>query len=223
MNPAAQAVIHTPELLEAILLELDMETLLVCAQRVCQLWNEVIGSSRGIQEYLYFQPRRTTPWNDLELNPLVFNKLPITMMGKAHAHWESMSHVRRAARPNGYTRMVCRDRSVWTSEDKFVRLDASWRRMLVVQPVSKPCLGGLKPVSTESSMEALTFLAVHEELMMDKIVAIAHQGEFRRGELFGVRLLIRQGNIQVWGDGKDFKPMRRGGYVTIPRLSIAHG
>ncbi|KAL3428491.1 F-box domain-containing protein [Phlyctema vagabunda] len=48
-----------PELLEAVLLHLDMTTLLVSASRVSKTWHNVITSSHAIQQALYFRPIST--------------------------------------------------------------------------------------------------------------------------------------------------------------------
>ncbi|KAI1780999.1 hypothetical protein F4818DRAFT_23132 [Hypoxylon cercidicola] len=54
-----EAVLSIPELLEAILLHLDMATLLVSATRVNKTWQAVIYTSVLIQQALYFQPVST--------------------------------------------------------------------------------------------------------------------------------------------------------------------
>lgn len=51
-----QSVFTTTEILEAILLYLDMTTLLVTASRVSKTWNNVIATSPAIQRALYFRP-----------------------------------------------------------------------------------------------------------------------------------------------------------------------
>lgn len=51
-------VVNIPELLEAILLHLDIRTLLVSAQRVCQPWTALIQTSPAIQQALFFQPKQ---------------------------------------------------------------------------------------------------------------------------------------------------------------------
>jgi hypothetical protein len=59
MLPAARRALHIPELLEAILLELevcDLKTLLISAQRVSRHWNRVISGSPRLQQALFFAP-----------------------------------------------------------------------------------------------------------------------------------------------------------------------
>ncbi|KAI6092853.1 hypothetical protein F4821DRAFT_223422 [Hypoxylon rubiginosum] len=51
-----EAALSIPELLEAILLHLDMATLLVSATRVSKAWQTVINTSISIQRALYFEP-----------------------------------------------------------------------------------------------------------------------------------------------------------------------
>ncbi|KAI2670579.1 hypothetical protein LCP963914a_9837 [Penicillium roqueforti] len=53
---AATKVLLIPELLEEILLDLDMTTLLVSAQRVNRLWFDVISQSKRLQQALFFTP-----------------------------------------------------------------------------------------------------------------------------------------------------------------------
>lgn len=50
-------VLFTAELLECILLQLDMQTLLVSAQRTCQAWRQLISTSPALQEVLFFKPK----------------------------------------------------------------------------------------------------------------------------------------------------------------------
>ncbi|KAK3936401.1 hypothetical protein QBC46DRAFT_345621 [Diplogelasinospora grovesii] len=55
-TPATSAVLFIPELLEAILLHIDMVTLLVSASRVSRHWRDVISKSSKLQEALFFKP-----------------------------------------------------------------------------------------------------------------------------------------------------------------------
>ncbi|KAK8114680.1 hypothetical protein PG999_006749 [Apiospora kogelbergensis] len=77
MWSATETALATPELLEAILLGVDMRTVLISAQRVCRYWRELISQSGPLQEHLYFKPRRTTYWDDLEENQLACVALPL--------------------------------------------------------------------------------------------------------------------------------------------------
>jgi hypothetical protein len=53
---AMESVLYISELLEAILLHLDMTTLLVSAPRVSKTWHSVMIASPAIQQALYFKP-----------------------------------------------------------------------------------------------------------------------------------------------------------------------
>ncbi|RAH73843.1 uncharacterized protein BO66DRAFT_434836 [Aspergillus aculeatinus CBS 121060] len=61
-------IFFIPELLEAILLNLDMHTLLI-STRVCFTWKDLITSSRKIQQALYYVP--VEPQRKPRKNPLV--------------------------------------------------------------------------------------------------------------------------------------------------------
>ncbi|ETS84873.1 hypothetical protein PFICI_02898 [Pestalotiopsis fici W106-1] len=56
-NPGVSQVLYMPELLECIFLQLDMQTLLVSAQRTCRTWRELISTSPALQEALFFKPQ----------------------------------------------------------------------------------------------------------------------------------------------------------------------
>ncbi|KND94131.1 hypothetical protein TOPH_01116 [Tolypocladium ophioglossoides CBS 100239] len=51
-----ERVLFLPELLEAILLHVDMTTLLVSVSRVNRSWNAVVSTSPALQQALYFRP-----------------------------------------------------------------------------------------------------------------------------------------------------------------------
>lgn len=53
---ATNTVLGTTELLERVLLQTDMRTLLVSVQRVCRRWNELITTSPSLQKHLFLQP-----------------------------------------------------------------------------------------------------------------------------------------------------------------------
>lgn len=55
-SPHRDAALSTFELLEAILLHVDMRTLVVSAQRVCTRWHAVISNSTPLQRHLFFAP-----------------------------------------------------------------------------------------------------------------------------------------------------------------------
>lgn len=51
-----EQALSTAELLELILLNLDLRTLLTTAQRTSRDWNSLIRDSHSLQEHLYFIP-----------------------------------------------------------------------------------------------------------------------------------------------------------------------
>jgi len=58
MNLPSDAVFGTPELLDRILSQLDMHTLLTAAQLVSRYWHDIIIQSPSIQQALCFQPKQ---------------------------------------------------------------------------------------------------------------------------------------------------------------------
>lgn len=76
---AMESALAIPELLEAVLLHLDMVTLLVSASRVSRTWHHVINASPAIQEALFFRPKTGKGSQALERN-IDCVKLP---------HWNS--------------------------------------------------------------------------------------------------------------------------------------
>lgn len=73
MATARKIALEIPELIEAILLELPNQDLLL-DQRVCQLWRDTITSSPTIQEKLFYKPlsiSTISPDNPLRINPML--------------------------------------------------------------------------------------------------------------------------------------------------------
>ncbi|KAL3469927.1 hypothetical protein BJX99DRAFT_62134 [Aspergillus californicus] len=66
-------VLCTPELFEAILLEVDAQALLTVAQRVCRHWRKVIQESHQIQVALFFRATAQPhiPDQDPQKNPFI--------------------------------------------------------------------------------------------------------------------------------------------------------
>src|SRR5437879_630808 len=62
-----ERVLSTAELLELILLQLDLRTLLTAAQRTCRYWKTLIRDSPSLQKYLFLMPDESAPksWNPL--------------------------------------------------------------------------------------------------------------------------------------------------------------
>ncbi|RAH76003.1 hypothetical protein BO86DRAFT_405057 [Aspergillus japonicus CBS 114.51] len=102
-----------PELVEQILLQMDMQTLLI-STRVCYLWHDLISKSQAMQTSLFFQPAENTPQGERRtINPLIIQKIwPEYLTSSNTCHREY-----------------------------YERPEASWRRMLLHQPpTAKLCL-----------------------------------------------------------------------------------
>ncbi|KAJ7032605.1 hypothetical protein C8F04DRAFT_1100134 [Mycena alexandri] len=120
MFPAQETALATPELLELILARLPMRDLLVSASRVSKMWNAVTRTPT-LQRALFFQP-------DIEpTSPLMRNPLLMAMFPPFFA-----SEGPDGDSPGGPPSIM---KMPWANApDAFRRANASWRRMLVVQP-----------------------------------------------------------------------------------------
>ncbi|KAI6716001.1 hypothetical protein JHW43_001498 [Diplocarpon mali] len=133
---AVQRVLATPELIEMIFLQLSMVDLLARAQRVNQIFHSVVSTSSPIQKYLFFLPaldgsiRGACPllrWHNQALrcidrrrtiNPN--RRIQHAMPGETPAEWQD--YLYRGNVPESAA---------------ILRPDASWRKMLLVQPPIK--------------------------------------------------------------------------------------
>lgn len=118
---ALEKVVSTAELLELILLQLDLRTLLTAAQRTCRYWHSLVRDSPSLQKHLYFMPDENVSksWNPLlaEVFPSFFS--------------------RNGGSAAGFGRFTFATFDMIQSPDKITaynRKEASWRRMLVQQP-----------------------------------------------------------------------------------------
>lgn len=120
---AQEEVLDIPELFSAILIHLPVLDLLLCAPLVNHAWNSRIANSPTLQSKLFFHPRKHHARRKPEVNPLLqaafppwFHNRPIDYDYPAlmftSLHWTG-SHAKRSA---------------------FLNKEASWRRMLPVQP-----------------------------------------------------------------------------------------
>lgn len=121
---AINQVQNIPEILEMILAETDMRTLLTSAQRVCRTWLNLISKSPSIQKALFFTPIKESEWGMKETipNPLLAQTFPSFFPAKGR-----LEHYRF----NFSDLVMTKDASTMA---RFVRDDASWRKMLVQQP-----------------------------------------------------------------------------------------
>ncbi|GMG02023.1 unnamed protein product [Aspergillus oryzae var. brunneus] len=124
----ASRIFYIPEILEAILLNLDMHTLLLSA-RVCCTWNNLIKSSRKIQQALFYIPvNMVAPGQPPIKNPLVVEKI-----------WFEFIRTQLDSRPRMGAWMCGGHRGIphissEKREQAYMRPEASWRRMLLQQP-----------------------------------------------------------------------------------------
>ncbi|KAJ7717799.1 hypothetical protein B0H16DRAFT_1610305 [Mycena metata] len=111
MSTARDAVISSPELVELILARMPMRDLLVAAPRVSKTWN-AITLTPTLQRILFFQPA-PSHWAPMR-NPLLMELLPPFFAPRGRVSWPVHTEI--------------------MAQMAFKRPDASWRRMLVVQP-----------------------------------------------------------------------------------------
>jgi hypothetical protein len=121
---ARDDVFGTYELLEFILSHLDMQTLLVAAQRVCKQWRNLITVSHVLQRQLFFEPCRTSKDGRLN-NPLLELCFPVMTMPERYLTSISQEQVLEGRRRSGRHRQ---------GHHAITRRGASWRRMLLCQP-----------------------------------------------------------------------------------------
>lgn len=141
---ACNMVLSIPELLESILLQLDMQTLLVSSQRVCRQWHNFIKSSRCIQEFLFFEPCSQLSPRFLAAgrvkNPLLkrhFKPFFEDLNGPKQARrqpWSTSFNRFGVTKLTGSGLAIADMKNGRHRHAAFVREGASWRRMLVTQP-----------------------------------------------------------------------------------------
>ncbi|RDW63038.1 uncharacterized protein DSM5745_10149 [Aspergillus mulundensis] len=125
------SALDTPEILEMVLAQLDMRTLLTSAQRVCHSWASLAAQSPVLQRALFFTPiKDANEWgmNEKMLNPLLTEAFPSIFPDppKDEDDKEKRFNFRFSDLPIATLEGEARAR--------FIRPDASWRRMLVSQP-----------------------------------------------------------------------------------------
>jgi hypothetical protein len=135
MSPYAQPkVLSVPELVQMILSHLPISDLLR-VQRVCRLWKDTTENSLALQKKLFFQPISDTS-QEPEFNPLLQDVFPQF----SHLHCDQWD--KYAASPRDFELIN------WFNDpsrrDRVLRPEASWRRMLPIQPPTKIELVGLE-------------------------------------------------------------------------------
>ena len=133
MASAQASVFATRELLTQILLQLPIRDLLL-AQRVCTSWNETITASVSLQEALFFRCIPGTAQAKIQVhhNPLLTLRFPL---------WFN-DHETPCGPYENALLLSTQGKDLHTLElakskeatDAYMRAEASWRKMLVVQP-----------------------------------------------------------------------------------------
>lgn len=146
-------IFGTVEVFQAILLELELRDLLL-VRKVHSHFKKVIDESPALQQRLFFRAAPSNRKREPELNPLLVAIFPSLFM---------------LGRPVGAanTLLVTPIRNLEVMKDPhrrevMLRPDASWRRMLPVQPPAM--LGAIKLYSYDSCVYSLQADQVHGEL-----------------------------------------------------------
>ncbi|PHH77114.1 hypothetical protein CDD82_3661 [Ophiocordyceps australis] len=139
--------LEIPELLEAILINVDFQTLLVSTQRVCTRWRDVVATSPKIQEKLFFKPvggadqagADMPMWNEVLFSKFNILSFDLTTWGHTVGNYVPQANAASWAEMSAWTEFseAIRDDKPLDDEfhgQSFTRRDGSWRRMLVCQP-----------------------------------------------------------------------------------------
>lgn len=128
MTSACEHVLSTPELLEAILIHVTPLHTLLHAQLVSQHFHSTILSSPKLQQLLFFRPS-PSPSQEWTVNPLLRKHfLPFFVVPGSRFKGSSRTFGMLQLLP--WTRFEFRKQA-------FLRAEASWRRMLLMQPPPK--------------------------------------------------------------------------------------
>ncbi|KAI0390983.1 hypothetical protein F5Y17DRAFT_471181 [Xylariaceae sp. FL0594] len=153
MPPRYDSVLQTTELLENILEQLDIRTLLTSAQRVSRRWQGVIKQSPRLQEALFFRPAPTpppatpdssdaSPSVNITVNPLLAEVFPLCFpneeVEEEGADAQEQCRLREQKQRAKTLWKSSFDSSPLARDERLRKAwmypDASWRRMLVRQP-----------------------------------------------------------------------------------------
>jgi hypothetical protein len=131
---AVHRVLFTPELLEAVLLEVPYHDLLASAQRVCAFFFETVNSSITLQQALFFVPR-AAPYVP-ERNPLL-----LTQSWSDYMEHRIPRRIEPGDGPSAYypwynnLDFTAIDWHAYRKiRDPYEREEASWRKMFISQP-----------------------------------------------------------------------------------------
>ncbi|PYH77246.1 hypothetical protein BO82DRAFT_358360 [Aspergillus uvarum CBS 121591] len=125
MTTAQTKALTTVEILENILLQVDIQSLLTSAQRVCHAWHDLI-STPALQKHLFLTPDWNRP--QPERNPLLVHIFPGWFITGQIADGEYRGKIGRDGINPRW------DLTQPDQKESFIRKEASWWRMLVQQP-----------------------------------------------------------------------------------------
>ncbi|KAJ7692869.1 hypothetical protein B0H17DRAFT_1060892 [Mycena rosella] len=155
MSTARDTVVSTPELLALILAQLPMRDLLLTAPLISKTWHEVTLSPT-VQRALFFQPD-PSPSAPIT-NPLLMEVFPPFFAPEGTNRW---------AWPGTASSIASMP---WAkAPEAFKRADASWRRMLLVQPPAQ------KMIVVETC---------HGQMGDSESRTVLHDGPLRMGQLY---------------------------------------
>ncbi|KAK7931462.1 hypothetical protein PG985_002174 [Apiospora marii] len=124
-----ERVVAPTELLEALLLGMDMRTLLTVAQRVCRRWHHLIWTSPSLQKALFFEPDHAVPSTNPLRNPLLAEIFTVWF---DHNHNPSTERGPRTKDHHYYKDI--RASPFAKKLDVVLHKNATWKQMLVQQP-----------------------------------------------------------------------------------------
>ncbi|OGM49862.1 hypothetical protein ABOM_001476 [Aspergillus bombycis] len=180
-------VFRTEAILEAILLQTEIRTLLTSATRVCRSWNGIIQSSTSLQAALFLKPAKA---------PAFFPKPSENGVRWSYCHQKRTRNpfIETGIWPDFFRKRLHNpsDRAWQIQEDfplidpgkekAYLREEASWRRMLLHQP----------PTSHLALIEERSYAPCP---VVSQIRFYVDNGQFKAGDDF-----IRLGHL---GDGVD--------------------
>jgi len=163
MTSACDRVFSTPELLEAILIQLTPVNHLLQAQRISRVFHTTITSSPTIQQLLFFRPSTTKNPKEWTINPLL------------RQHFKPWFFIpeSRWSRPEYGTL----HRMEWTPtperRDAFLRPEASWRKMLFVQPPPKELKVAQRTNTMDGDSHEEAYISLPEGVTMAPLYDLA--------------------------------------------------
>ncbi|KAK7948105.1 uncharacterized protein PG986_008991 [Apiospora aurea] len=216
-NETAQhmVLLGIPELLEAILLNLDQKDLLVSARRVCRQWRQCIAETPSIQQHLFLlpEPRSNTAATTTNAgalpaprqNPLLARHFP-----EWFEHGETWSVGQRLPFGPGIPPLPWITRRL----KAYAHPRASWRRMLLQQPPRN----GLGFVMTRCARAVMRDALSHAVLGDICGGALAVDRPITMSELFEVtNMLVPARPATRPGDGSEAHTAANGDLQPLPQ------